>query len=248
MTELSPVLRAESVSVHLLKNAAPVVQDVTFSVSPGTCVAVVGANGAGKSTLLRALAGLSAGVVTGIVTIGGADVSRLSARDLATRRAFVSQDNAMPFAFTVREAVALGGGTAQNGNDALSRFDLSDLANRSVLALSGGERQRVALARAWAQAAPLLFLDEPTAHQDLRHAGRVLSGVRAYVQENLTERAAVAVLHDLNLAKDWADAVLLLKSGRVAAWGVPDAVLTDAILSAAYDVAVETAPFIHAAP
>ena len=154
----------------------------------------------------------------------------------------------MPFAFTVREAVTLGGGTEQTVEEALIRFDLSELAGRSVLALSGGERQRVALARAWAQAAPILFLDEPTAHQDLRHAGRVLSGVRTYVAEKSEERAAVAVLHDLNLARDWADAVLLLQTGRTVGWGTPDAVLTGATLSAAYGTAVETAPFIRAAP
>lgn len=239
------LLRADSLSVRFHRGGAFAVQNVTFAVSAGQCVAVVGPNGAGKSTLLRALAGLSPEIVTGTVTIAGAEVGRLSARELATRRAFVAQDNPMPFAFTVREAVSLGA-TAGEVNDALVRFDLSAFAERSVLALSGGERQRVALARAWAQNAALLFLDEPTAHQDLRHAGAVLSGVRAYIGERPAERAAVAVLHDLNLATSWADKVLLLRGGETVAFGVPQAVLTAETLSRIYDIPVQTVPFIRA--
>ena len=239
------VLHADSVSVRYRKNGDFAVEAVSLSVAPGSCVAFVGPNGAGKSTLLRALAGLSPEIVTGTIAIGGASVSGLSARDLSLRRAFVAQDNPMTFAFTVREAVSLTAPPASVA-DALAGFGLTELAERSVLTLSGGERQRVALARAWAQQAALLFLDEPTAHQDLRHAGRVLSGVRQYVRALPRERAAVAVLHDLNLARDFADAVLLLKDGRTVAYGDPDAVLTPALLSGVYETPIQTAPFIRA--
>jgi len=239
------LLRANSLSVRFHRGGAFAVRDISLTVSPGECVALVGPNGAGKSTLLRALAGLSPEIVTGTVTIGDTEIGRLSARELATRRAFVAQDNPMPFAFTVREAVSLGA-TADDVDDALARFDLSGFAERSVLALSGGERQRVALARAWAQNAALLFLDEPTAHQDLRHAQSVLSSVRAYVQERPTERTAIAVLHDLNLATFWADKVLLLQKGETVAFGSPQTVLTAETLSQVYETPVHTAPFIRA--
>ncbi len=244
-----PLLVAENVGVRHRKNDAPVLENVSFSVVPGTCVAIVGPNGAGKSTLLRALAGLSGGVVSGTIRYGGELLSHLSARELACRRAFVPQDNPMPFAFSVREAVGLGvteGADPGALDAALARFDLWDFSDRSVLALSGGERQRVALARAFAQGAPLLLLDEPTAHQDLRHAGRVLTGAREFVEERSDERAAVAVLHDLNLANRWADAVLLLRDGRTMAYGNPEAVLTEEALSDVYGTTISTTPFIHA--
>lgn len=240
------LLRAETVSVRFHRGGAFAVQNVSLTVFPGECVALVGPNGAGKSTLLRALAGLSPEIVSGTVTLGGAEIERLSARELAMRRAFVAQDNPMPFAFTVRESVSLGG-AASAVDDALARFDLSDFAERSVLQLSGGERQRVALARAWAQNAALLFLDEPTAHQDLRHAQGVLGGVRAYVGERPAERAVVVVLHDLNLAAFWADKVLLLQQGKTVAFDTPQAVLTAETLSRVYETPVQIMPFIRAA-
>lgn len=249
MSLLAPLLVAESVSVRHRKNDNPAVENVSLLVSPGTCVAIVGPNGAGKSTLLRALAGLSTGFVSGQICIGDRSLSHLSSRDLARRRAFVAQDNAMPFAFSVREAVALGfeGGAPDGTIDAaLARFDLTGFAPRSVLALSGGERQRVALARAFAQNAPLLLLDEPTAHQDLRYAGKVLAEAREFVRERPAERAAIAVLHDPNLADRWADTVLLLKNGHAYSYGVPRDVLSERTLSEVYDANVVVAPFIHA--
>lgn len=246
---MSPLLHADSISVRHRKNGAFAVENVSLTVEPGTCVAVVGPNGAGKSTFLRALAGLSSGYVAGTIAFDGISISRLSARDLASRRSFVPQDNPMPFAFSVHEAVSLG---VENGagNDtvdaALSRFDLLHFARRSVLALSGGERQRVALARAFAQNAPLLLLDEPTAHQDLRYAGRLLAETRTFVNEDRKKRAAIAVLHDLNLAGGWADAVLMLKNGRTHSYGSPPQVLSAQSLSDVYETAISTSPFIHA--
>lgn len=245
----NPILVAEDVCVRHRKSDAPVIDNVSIMVLPGTCVAIVGPNGAGKSTLLRAIAGLSTGFVSGRITMGSSSLPHLSAQELARRRAFVPQDNPMPFAFSVREAVSLGvEGNATNDRikAALSRFDLADFANRSVLALSGGERQRVALARAFAQNAPLLLLDEPTAHQDLRYAGRVLNETKAFVDQNPKDRAAIAVLHDLNLASHWANTVVLLKNGRVHSSGIPQQVLSEQTLSEVYETGISTSPFIRA--
>jgi iron complex transport system ATP-binding protein len=246
----NPLLAADNLCIRHRKNDPPVVENVSLLVAPGACVAIVGPNGAGKSTLLRALAGLSTGIVSGRILLGEKSLAHLSVHELASRRAFVPQDNPMPFAFSVREAVSLGvgdGAAAPGAVDAaLDRFGLLPFADRSVLALSGGERQRVALARAFAQNTPLLLLDEPTAHQDLRHAGRVLTGAREFVAEKREARAVIAVLHDLNLANDWADAVLLLKNGRTDAYGTPRDVLTGQTLSNVYETAVDTTPFIRA--
>ena len=152
----------------------------------------------------------------------------------------------MPFAFSVREAVSLGAESAGRVNDSLARLDLLAFADRSVLSLSGGERQRVALARAFAQDAPLILLDEPTAHQDLRYAGRVLGEAHGFVREDPARRGVVAVLHDLNLARDWADKVLLLRGGNLFAAGVPEKVLTAEILSEVYGTSVTISPYIRA--
>ncbi len=251
MSLANPILTAENVSVYHHGKKSAAITNADFQIVAGSCVALLGPNGAGKSTLLRALAGLSMGHVTGSIILFGRAIDSLSARELARQRAFVPQDNSMPFAFSVREAVSLAV-TAPNLSDsveaALSRFDLVHLAERSVVTLSGGERQRVAIARAFAQDTPLLLLDEPTAHQDLRYSGHVLQAVRAFVREELSKRVAVAVLHDLNLARDWADTVLLLKNGRLHAHGSSEEVLTAETLAEVYETPIVTTPFIRAIP
>jgi iron complex transport system ATP-binding protein len=240
-------LLAENLSVRFRKNVLPVVDSVSFAITPGTCCAIVGPNGAGKSTLLRALAGLMPGEITGRIALNGDDIARLPAREQARRRAFVPQDNAMPFAFTVREAITLGTPVVSCADELLAQLGLAGFGERSVLALSGGERQRVAIARAFVQNAPLLLLDEPTAHQDLRHGQRLLDTVRAFVRAKPAERAAIAVLHDLNLAAAWADTVLLLSHGRLTAQGSPTTVFLSDTLTQAYGTTIETHPFIRAA-
>ena len=248
MTESTDLLAADAIFVRHSRRGAFAVEGVSLRVRAGTCVALLGPNGAGKSSLLRALAGLSAAGTTGAVRIAGKDTRRLSARDLSALRSFVPQDNPMPFAFTVREAVGIGAEGQEDAaiRAALAALNLDDLAERSVLTLSGGERQRVAVARAFAQNAPLVLLDEPTASQDLRYGRRILDALRAFVAGDPARRGVIAVLHDLNAARDFADAVLLLKGGKRVASGAPVDVMTAAVLSDVYDTAVSVSPFIRA--
>jgi iron complex transport system ATP-binding protein len=223
-------------------------------VGPGERVAVLGPNGAGKSTLLRVASGYLR-PSAGRVLLDGRDLTTIPRREAARRVAGVAADESHDFPFTVREAVALGrhpwrGTFAPPGDKdrervetALERTHLLPLAERTLPSLSSGERQRVALARCLAQDAEVLLLDEPTAHLDLGHQVRLLDLVRTHVVEE--GRAAVAVLHDLNVAAAWADRVALLVGGRLVAEGTPRAVLTPARIAEAFEAEVSVLAHPH---
>lgn len=228
----------EASDLHLPWGLAP---GFSLRVAAGEHVALLGPNGAGKTTLIRALAGVVR-PRSGQVLLGGVDVGTLPPRALARRVAWVPQASAAPD-FTVREAVALGrhawGGPWRGAPDdgpavdeALAATQLTDLAHRRLPTLSGGERQRVALARALAQRAPVLLLDEPTAHLDLGHREALLDVVRSRAQ------TVIAVLHDPNLAALYFPRLVLLAEGRIRADGSPEKVLQDEHLRAAYGVSL----------
>jgi iron complex transport system ATP-binding protein len=224
-----------------------VLQGVSLHLAPGEFLGLIGPNGAGKSTLLRVLSrALTAR--QGAVRLDGDLVERLTAREVARRLAFVPQTEPTLFEFTVREVVLMGrhphrrGLAGETQEDfaaamrAMSATDTLQLADRPVTALSGGEHRRVLIARALAQNAPTLLLDELTAHLDMTHQAEVLSLVR-----RLADRDGVSVLaalHDLNLAAEFCDRLVLLANGRVAAEGLPDAVLTPETLTRAYGAPV----------
>ena len=225
-----------------------VLEGVSLAVGAGEVVALLGRNGAGKTTLLRVAAGILR-PRAGRVLVEGEDLARLAVRAAARLVAGVAQDDAIEFAFTVRDVVALGryahrtalgpegAGDRAAVEEALAVTGLADLAARPVTELSGGERRRASLARCLAQDAAVMLLDEPTAHVDLGHETRILDTVRDRARTR--GKAVVAALHDVNLAATFADRIVLLEGGRVAAQGTPDAVLTSERLSALYDVPVE---------
>ncbi len=235
-------LVVEELSVAL--SGTNIISDVSVSVDSGELLGVVGPNGAGKTTLLRAIQCILP-PTTGSVTVEGQPVERLSARQRGRLIASVPQETRLSFSFTVEQAVAMGRnphigrfGTADNTDhqavqSALKRTQLTDFADRPVTELSGGERQRVLLARAFAQNAPLLLLDEPTANLDINHAINTLELVRTAV-ENGT--AAVAAIHDLDVAARYCDRLLLIANGKLLAVGPPASVLTSQRLEAAFDV------------
>lgn len=225
-----------------------VLRDVTLSVSPGEVVALIGPNGAGKSTLIRAASGVLA-PVRGRVTIDGVELSRLPPDTRARRVAVVPQAARLPEAFTAFDTVLMGR-TAYLGwlgresmadraiaHAALERTCTAALADRRIGELSGGEQQRVLIARALAQAAPVLLLDEPTAHLDLKHQSGILDLVRGLAHDE--GRAVLVALHDLNLAAHFADRVALLAGGTLHGVGRPAEVLTAGALSHAYDVPID---------
>jgi cobalamin transport system ATP-binding protein len=235
-------LAVRELSVEL--GGSRILDGVSGSVEAGEWVTVIGPNGAGKSTLLRAVAGLVPRL--GAVEIDG-EIG-LGRRELARHVALVPQSPSLPPQMTVAEYVLLGrtphlGYLAREGSHdreiadaALVRLDLVGLAGRRLGTLSGGERQRAVLARALAQEAPILLLDEPTNALDVGRGQQALELVDALRREaGLT---VLAAMHDLTLAGQFADRLLLLDGGRiVAAGGVPD-VLTDELIARHYGAAV----------
>jgi iron complex transport system ATP-binding protein len=237
----TPVLSVAALSVSLGGNA--ILDDVDLAVDSGELVGLVGPNGAGKTTLLRAIRGTLA-PDSGQVTIAGEAVHDLPSKAASRLVATVPQDTSVNFEFTVREAIEMGRtphlprfGTMREADyeaveQAMKQTDVTAFADRPITAVSGGERSRVLLARALAQSTPLLLLDEPTASLDLNHQLRTFDTVSELVD---TGRAAVAAVHDLNLAARYCDRLVVVAGGSVIADGPPDAVLTGKTLRRAFD-------------
>ncbi len=226
-----------------------VLAGVDLDVRPGEFVGLLGPNGSGKTTLLRAVTGVIRASGGG-VDVGGAPAGRLPVRELARRAAVVPQDTAAAFPFTVREVVEMGryphagpfdrptDTDAAKVEDALARTGAEALCGRDLAALSAGERQRVLLARALAQDTPLLLVDEPTAHLDIRYQVEMLDLLRELCA-GTPPRGVLAVLHDINLAARFCGRVALLKDGRIAADGPPSEVLTPTALRNVFGAEVE---------
>jgi iron complex transport system ATP-binding protein len=232
---------------------ATVLAGVDLDVAPGEWVTVIGPNGAGKSTLLRALTGLVP--YAGTVALDGVEVTALRRRDRARRVATVAQSPAVPPGMTVREYVLLGrtpyvpplgresAADLTAVEEEIAGLDLTALATRPMTTLSGGERQRAFLARALAQRAPLLLLDEPTSALDIGHQQDVLDLVdHLRRSRGLT---VLATMHDLSIAGGYADRMVLLAAGRVAAAGNPAEVLTERLLATHYRARVRVLPGEH---
>ncbi|MFD1600948.1 ATP-binding cassette domain-containing protein [Halobellus rarus] len=237
----APLVAAED--LHVGFGGTTVLDGVDAAIDRGAFVGLVGPNGAGKTTLLRTLNG-TLKPDSGTVTVDGERVHDLSSKAASRLVATVPQDTTVAFEFDVRTVVEMGrnphrsrfGGWSEADTEAVERaFEWTDtrqFADRGIATLSGGERQRVLLARALAQESPLLLLDEPTASLDINHQVRTLELVRELVARGKT---AIAAIHDLNLAAQYCDELLLLSDGDVAGFGPPETVLTEDTLGAAFD-------------
>lgn len=227
------MIRLEGVTVLYRERAA--LRDVALHVEAGERLAVIGPNGAGKSTLLRVIAGLLR-PVTGTVELAGGRLDRLDRQAVARRLAVVPQLPTLPFATSVEEVVALGRlphehpvrgmrpGDRAAVAAAIDRVGVGHLLGRDARELSLGERQLVLLAMAVAQEAPVLVLDEPTVHLDLRHQVEVMELVGDLNARDGT--TIIAVLHDVGLAAHFFPRLVLLDRGRIVADGAPTDVLT----------------------
>jgi iron complex transport system ATP-binding protein len=220
----------------------PVLHGVNCAAAAGGWLALIGPNGAGKTTLLRAAAGLVP--YRGAILLGGTDIRSLRLRERARVVAYVPQQPVLPPAMTVEEYVLLGGtphlgylgGPGRRDREraaaALARLDVTRFAARRLASLSGGERQRVVLARALAAEPQVLLLDEPTSMLDIGHQQQVLELVDGLRRE--TGLTVLSTLHDLTTAGQYADEVVLLDSGHVAAAGPAPDVLTADLVARVY--------------
>lgn len=235
------VLEARGVSFGWSQGST-VFSEVGFDVARGEILGIVGPNGAGKSTLLAILAGLLSSR-SGAVVLGGRDLGTLSRRERARRIGYLPQIAAPDQAHTVRELVALGrypharglGFESERDAEAIARAmtltRVDHLAERPFDEISGGERQRVLVASVLAGEPEVLLLDEPTAALDIGQGTAVLHTLGELARLGA---AVVLVTHDLNLAAAFADALLLLAGGKLAACGRPEEVITADRLEAAY--------------
>lgn len=242
---MSVLLKADGVSGGYAKET--VVREVSFGVAQGDFLGIIGPNGSGKSTLLRLLTRVLV-PGGGCVTLEGKEISKMNLKEFSRKVAFVSQDTLINFSFTVQEIVLMGRiphlGRLQLetkkdfliARDALTLTDAVFLRDKEIDTLSAGERQRVLIAKALAQEPALLFLDEPTSHLDIGHQVKILDLLKRLNQEkNLT---IVIVLHDLNLASEYCNRILLLDRGRVFKEGTPEEVLTYTNIETVYKTVV----------
>lgn len=223
-----------------------VLDGISLDVGRGEWLSIVGPNGAGKSTLLRYLTGAVTG--PGDLHIGGRPFGSLTRRERALLVALVPQAPVIPVGMRVLDYVLLGrtphirplGVEGPHDlaavHDALTHLDLLDFADREVTTLSGGERQRVLIARALAQGAPLVLLDEPTTALDVGHQQQVLELIDELRRAH--ELTVVTTMHDLTLAGQYAERLVLLDGGRVVVDGPAHEVLTEENLASYYGARV----------
>lgn len=235
-------LRAEGIVVRYPGSRAPALDEVSMDVPSGMLYAVLGPNGSGKSSLMRALLGLRR-LEAGRALLDERPVERWGRRDLARAVGAVTQSESVSFPLTIREFVAMGrypylGPLEREGEAdrsaierALSACDLVDLAGRDVTTLSGGEFQRARLARALAQEPRALVLDEPTASLDVGHEMTILELLRSSASSGIT---VLLITHGLDMAARFADRMLLLSRGSVAAEGAPAEVMREDVLRRVY--------------
>jgi iron complex transport system ATP-binding protein len=226
----------------------PAVDGLSFEVRAGEVIGLVGPNGSGKTTAIR-VASRALRPKAGRVRVADSDPYALGAREAARLVAVVPQDLAPVFSFTALEVAMMGRAPHRSAwaagrpedwarvRSAMERTAVQHLADRPIEELSGGERRRVILAQALAQDAPVLLLDEPTTHLDIRHVVDLLATVRGLARNE--HKAVLAVFHDLNLAAVSCDRLVALSRGRVVATGTPDQVLSRDLLRSVYDVAVD---------
>lgn len=226
--------------------STPILKSITTDLPRGKLTALIGPNGAGKSTLLRLIGRLEP-LQSGAIRIDDLDLTQTPSADLARRMAVLGQQTQIASRLRLCDLVAFGRWPHHHGRpraqdraivaEALETFGLTDLSARFLDEVSGGQAQRAYLAMTFAQDTDWLLLDEPLNNLDMSHARILMSRLSQLVQQS--GKSVVVVVHEVNYAAAWADHVVALKEGRVAATGTPSQVLTSETLSALYDTEVE---------
>lgn len=227
-------------NLSLKRGAADALRDVSASIVPGQITAIVGPNGAGKSSLLMALAGLLE-PSAGAVTLDGADIAALTPRGRACAIGYLPQGSDIAWDVAVEALVMLGRMPRQDRRNepvdaAIAALDLENLRRRPVSRLSGGERARVLLARVLAGEPGWILADEPLAALDLAHQLNLIEHLKTC---SSTGTGVVIVLHDLALAMNYADRVLVLDHGALAADGPPQQALSQDVIDRVWSVKAE---------
>ena len=229
------MIRIELQNVSLGYNHRTILNNLTFGVGPGEFVGLIGPNGSGKSTVIRALTRIIA-PMEGRITLDGVDISSVDRHDLARIMGVVPQLPLLPSAFTGFEIVLMGrnphlglfehekSGDLEKAWHAMEVTGTQDLAKRSVGELSGGQIQCLLIARALAQETKAILLDEPTANLDIGRQIEILDLIKKLCREK--ELAVLAALHDLNLASQYCNRLVLISEGRVYKHGTPSEVVT----------------------
>jgi iron complex transport system ATP-binding protein len=245
-------MNIDIVSISQKYENLPVLHDVSFTINTGESVALLGPNGSGKSTLIKTIAGILS-PTSGKILINGIDAIAVDPIDRAKSIGYVPQYfHYTPFT-TVLDTVLIGRrpyiSWSVTDNDlamvdkSLATMHVTDLAGRFVNELSGGQRQRVFIARALAQQPEFYLFDEPTSSLDLRHQLETVSTMQKIVHEE--KSCMIIALHDLNLALRYTDKVVMLKDGKIYAYGTPDEVLTKEAIRDVYGVCTEIVENSH---
>lgn len=237
------MIKVELQNVSLGYGHNVILDELTFQVNPGEIVGLIGPNGSGKSTVIKAMSRIIT-PVSGKIMLDGEDIARISRNNLARRLGVVSQLPILPSAFTAFEIVLMGRNPhlglfqyegAEEKAIAWRAMELTNthtLAERRVGELSGGEIQCLLVARVLAQETAVILLDEPTANLDIGRQVEILNLIRNRCREKNT--AVLAAIHDLNLASQYCDRLVMISDGRLYAQGTPDEVITSQNISHVY--------------
>jgi len=248
------MIKVESLSFQYEEISA--LEKLSFVVEPHDFIGIIGPNGAGKSTLLKCLSGFLRNI-QGRILLEDKPICKYKKRELAKKIAVVAQQNYYEFDFTVEDIVQMGRypylGFWQNlthldieaTRSVLKELGIELLANRRISEISGGEQQLVMLARALNQDTNILLLDEPGAHLDIHHQIRIFSLLKKLNKEK--GKTVIAVSHNINLAAEFCDKILLLANGKRIRFDKTAAVIEEEILSSVYHVPIKVIenPFTH---
>jgi len=237
------MIKLELQSVGVAYGHNVVVKDLTFQVMPGEMVGLIGPNGSGKSTIIKAISRVVS-LQSGKILLDGKDVFKMPRGDLARLLGVVPQMPLLPSAFTALEIVLMGRNPHlrllqyESARDlaitweAMKKTATHPLAERRIGELSGGEIQRIVIARVLAQEPKSILLDEPTANLDIRHQVEILDLIKNLCLEN--NLTVVVALHDLNLAAQYCDRLILINNGQVHAQGTPEEVINSRNIKEVY--------------
>lgn len=246
------MITVEHVNYHI--GNTPILTDINLQVQGSGITALIGPNGAGKSTLFSLIARLQP-LQSGHVRIDDMDVSHSKSADIAKKLAILTQDNAIHSRISVYDLLMFGRYPHNQGRigdedrkiveEALQRFDLSDLANRYLSALSGGQRQRALIAMTFCQNTSHVLLDEPLNNLDMFHARELMHLLRRLTDEQ--GLSTVMVVHDINIAAAYADHIIALKDGRVLMQGSAADIITQDKLHTLFNIHVDVLDY-HGTP